>query len=357
MGTATQGTGSPDLYLPTGALTLMTACASALANRHPAEIIYLEDGTKLPATVRAALTKRFPTLNISCQSDAAAIAAFANLPSGLPALLRRNIALGRFGWPLRPDAKPPVWLGPQYRDAYLYLTGNFTAKTLRRKADRIILREEGLGSSYGLPFGWPKAILRALSGRSPRRQIMGEEAWVDLIEISDPTALPPKLRRKSRALGFAEIMGRLPPAEAQGLARAFWDGPTEINQGRVAVLLSQPIDRAGLCSTVQKRALFADVAGALERAGYDVVLKPHPHETQTETRDHASLPAFFPVEAWPWLGAQPFDLAVGLCTSALEHPNPAFSRQNLQLIDPAAFRRGDFSAWPEALAQGLRRIS
>lgn len=342
----------PDLYLPSNPVTLLASCASALAAGHPAEIVFLEDAAPLPGEVQEALAAAFPALRVTCRSDAAAIAEFANLPGWLPRVLRRNRALAG-GSLVGPADRPPSWLSGQYRHAYIYLTGHFVAKTLPPRARKIVLREEGLGSYHGLSFGWPKAVLRALTGRSPRRQMMGEEGWVDRIEIGNPDILPPALRAKARRLTFAQQMDALDPATARRLVRTFWSGEASPDGAGAALMLTQALDLAGLCSPRDMAALYGALAGALARAGYRVVLKPHPREGGRILPALPALPAFFPIEAWPWLGGRPFDLAVGLCTSALDDARAGFSRRNLQLIRPQEFRRGDFGAWRRRLAEGL----
>ncbi|UXU74440.1 MULTISPECIES: polysialyltransferase family glycosyltransferase [unclassified Paracoccus (in: a-proteobacteria)] len=338
---------APDLYLPSNPQTLLAALASALGQGHPAQIVYLDDAAPLPDHVRAAIQRRFPDISLSVRSDREAIAEFANLPRFLPAVLRRNLAFRRGRGLCRPADAPPAWLGPHYRTAHIYLSGNFLSKTLRRRCDTLVLREEGLLNYHSLRFGPGKALLRLASGKSPRRHYMGEESWIDRIELDDPQALPPRLRAKARQLGLAQLMQRLSPELARDIAALFWQGPLpDLRQGG-ALLLTQPLDQVGICSTAEKQAIYRTIRDRLTQAGLNVVIKRHPREADRAdaTDDEVSLPAFFPIEAWPWLTRQKFDLAVALCTAALNTRGGLFSHRQVQLVDPGPFGRKQLGDW------------
>lgn len=341
----------PDLYLPPNSQALLASLASALTTDHPAEIVYLDDSIPLPESVGAAIRTRFPHIAFSVRSDREAIAEFATLPKALPAVLRRNIAIS--GGRIRlPQDRPPSWLGPSYRNAYIYLSGNFVAKTLRRRAKTIVLREEGLANYHTLPFGCKKAVLRVLTGRSPRRQIMGEEHWIDAIQMNRPEALPASLRAKATKLTFSELMDRLPAQNMHDLVAIFWLGrtPPRLSQN-AAILLTQPLAETGFCSAAEKQALYLRMQQHLKCAGFDVLLKRHPREDldAAEAAAPSAMPQFFPIEAWPWLMSEKFDLAVSLCSSALDERGNLFSKHQLQLVDPVAFGRKDLTGWEERL--------
>ena len=344
---------APDIYLPSNALTLLAALASALGQDHPAEIVYLDDDIALPNHVATGIRQKFPQIAFSVRSDRAAIDAFATLPKGFPDLIRRNIAPDLRVGLRRPANRPPEWLAPRYRTAHVYLTGKFVAKTLPGRCETIVLREEGLGNYYSLPFGPGKALLRMLLGRSPRRQIMGEEKWIDRIELSRPEALPPRLQAKASRLELADLLSRLPGNLAHEVVKVFWQGPLSSPVAGSALILSQPIDMTGVCSTEEKQAVYAAIRQRLINAGFAVTTKRHPRET-TRPCPHgedATIPAFFPIEAWPWLTDWKFDVAVALCTSALDTMGGHFSTRQLQLVDPAQFERRELGLWRERLDQ------
>ncbi|AUH66482.1 hypothetical protein [Paracoccus zhejiangensis] len=341
---------APDLYLPSNAQTLLAALASALGTEHPAEIVYLDDDTPLPDYVAEGIRKHFPHLAFSLRSDRGAIEEFASLPRPVPDLVRRNVAPGLRGLN-RPHHRPPGWLGPRYRTAYIYLSGNFVSKALRRRCDTIVLREEGLPNYHSLRFGPGKALVRMAFGLSPRHQIMGEESWIDRIELNRPEDLPAKLQAKARKMTFPDLMARLPEDVARTLVGIFWEGPPPAPITGGALVLTQPIDAIGFCTASEKRAIYRSIRQRLAEAGFAVVVKRHPRERAepAEDSDELVIPPFFPIEAWPWLALQKFDLAVALCTAALNSMGGLFSHRQLQLVDPGPFGRKELGNWQARL--------
>ncbi len=351
-------TPAPDLYLPSNAQTLLAALASALGTDYPSEIVYLDDDTPLPDYVVAGIRTHFPQLTFSLRSDRSAIEEFASLPHPVPDLIRRNVAPSLRGL-RRPHHRPPGWLGPRYRTAYIYLSGNFVSKTLRRRCQTIVLREEGLPNYHSLRFGPGKALLRLAFGLSPRHQIMGEEGWIDRIEMNRPDALPAKLQRKARQVTFPELMNRLPAGQARTLAGIFWEGPPPAPIEASALVLTQPIDAIGFCTASEKRVIYRSIRRRLAEAGFAVVVKRHPRERAEPAEDSEELviPPFFPIEAWPWLARQKFDLAVALCTAALNSMGGLFSHRQLQLVDPGPFGRKDLGDWQARLDDYCQTLS
>lgn len=348
---------APDLYLPTNAQSLLAALASALVTSYPAEIVYLEDGGLLPPLVEKGIRKRFPQIVFSVRSDLASIEEFATLPRGFPSVLRRNIAITA-GCRIRfPQDRPPHWLGQRYRTAYIYLSGNFVAKTLRLRCQTIVLREEGLVNYHTLHFGRGHALLRLLTGRSAYRHIMGEEAWIDRIEVNEPEALPVPLQAKARKLSFSNLLGSLPEGVGSDIAKIFWEGQAPPPVDGAALILTQPIDLAGFCTPAEKADIYNAIKQRLAEAGYQVVVKRHPREMSSLADDQEGgvIPAFFPIEAWPWLTSQRFDVAVALCTSALDSMGGLFSRRQLQLVDPVPFGQRNLAGWRERLDNFLQK--
>ena len=350
---------APDLYLAPSSRPLLFSYAAALLQDHPAEIVYMGDYAPLPTTVAANLRALFPQITLTLRTDRASVEDFASLPVWMPAILRRNLAPRRGQLITRPADKPPLWLAKRYRTAVIYVTGPFLTKTLPDRCDRIVLREDGLGNYHSRPVGWGKAILRALSGLAPRRHFMGEEPWVDAIELARPEALPPHLRHKASPLKQAELMRALPPETARALAKAFWDGPEITLSPPAAIVLLQPLARLGLTSAEEETAIYSGIADRLRLAGYHVFVKGHPQDQRSLGTGPAELPPFFPMEAWPWLNEGRFDTAVALCSASIDGPESLFSETRLQLVRPEAFARGDLSGWDRVLEThlaGLRPV-
>ncbi|MBK5932739.1 hypothetical protein C8N32_10457 [Rhodovulum imhoffii] len=342
----------PDLYVVPSSRPLFYTLISILSSPYPAEIVYLADYAPIPEQVIARLHALMPQTPILIRRDCEAAEEFASLPGGLPAILRRNWAPRPGAWFAGPAAHPPAWLRPAYRDAYIFTTGHFLPKTLRHRCQRIILREEGLGTYHSLPISFGKALLRGLWGRSPRYHFMGEEPWVDRIEVAAPQSLPPALAAKASRLDMTGLIQTLPERTRHDLARVFWSGSPISRIGATAVILTQPIDRPGLCSPREKEVLYERMAQILRRRGYRVLIKRHPQE-HARIDGQNGVPAFFPIEAWPCLSDERFALAVSLCSSALDRHGPLFACRSLQLVTPEAFARGDLSGWDARLETAL----
>ena len=244
------------LYLPSNAQTFLAAIASALLGDYPAEIVYLDDATGVSPHVEAGIRKRFRQIAFSARSDRAAIEEFATLPKSFPAVVRRNISVTPGARIHFPADRPPFWLGRQYRTAYIYLSGNFVSKTLRRRCKTIVLREEGLINYHTLSFGPGHALLRLMFGRSPRRHIMGEERWIDRIEVNQPEALPVALQAKARKLEFSSLLDGLPKDVAAELTRIFWGERDPPPVGNTANICRSRSETNGFCTTAEKTSIL-----------------------------------------------------------------------------------------------------
>lgn len=350
---------APDLYIAPSSRPLFYSLASALREGRPAEIVYLDDYAPIPASVLARLRRDYPQFQISRRRDGDCITEFATLPRWLPGVLRRNIASHPGHWLARPADHPPGWLGPAYRNAYIYMTGPFITKALRHRCQRIILREDGMGNYHPIRVGPGKALLRGLFGLPPFYRNMGEEPWVSRIELERPDDLPASLRGKAASLRLEEMMDDLGPSRSQALAQAFWedgasDAKTVLSSGtrRRALILTQPLARMGFATTVEADAIYAGIARRLTAAGYEVLIKRHPQEGGTP-EGKGQIPAFFPIEAWPWIQPDRFALGVAMCSAALDSAGGLFSERQLQLVPPARFGRGRLGGWENALDEAL----
>ncbi len=105
----------------------------------------------------------------------------------------------------------------------------------------------------------------------------------------------------------------------------------------------------------QADTLYGQIAQALRRSGYQVFAKRHPQERPGSGSDPLDIPAFFPIEAWPWVSQSRFSIAVALCSTALDTANSPFTETSLQLIKPESFARSDFSNWEQTLMETLMR--
>lgn len=348
---------APDLYLAPSSRPLLFSYAAALLQDHPAEIVYMNDYAPLPAEVEARLRQAFPHIALTVRNDRSCAEEFATLPRWLPAILRRNLAPRRGRWLARPADAPPAWLGPRYRTAVIYVTGPFLTKTLRHRCARIVLREDGLGNYHPRRVGWGKALLRAFCGLPPFRHFMGEEPWVDAIELARPEALPKHLGKKAHRLDLNNHLHLLPTGSVQRLVRSFWDDPTLTTSGPSALVLEQPLAKLGLTSQETGANVYASIENRLRLAGYEVYRKKHPQDQNCANGDRSTIPPFFPMEAWPWTDSSRFEIAVALCSASLDNTVAPFSNVHFQLVSPEAFARGDLSGWEKALDDQLAELS
>jgi Alpha-2,8-polysialyltransferase (POLYST) len=350
--------GLPDLHLCNNYRHMMMSLATIAHVGRPALVIYLEDLLPLPADMRMRLARACPQATFIFTRDASQMQAFARLPRLLPAIVRRNLTLGgRLGITTPRNWQMPLLNGQRFATGYVYHAGFFTSKVVAASCARMVLREDGLNNYERLPVPPLKAVLRAMSGLSPRHQIWGEERWIDAIEVSHPANLPASVRSKARAVTFSDVMDILPVQTARSIASAFCMDIPKIGQEgtRTAILLTQPIDDIGICTFAQKQSLYAQIAGHLTAKGYLVTIKPHPREATITLPGVMTLPPAFPVEAWPYIIDQKFTLAVALCSAALVSGARAFAEQTTQLVPPAMFNADHFVKWPGLIAPALAK--
>lgn len=313
----------------------------------PPLVLFIDDQLPLSRDLRIALGS-LTGAEFRCVSDVGAIDEFARLPTSLPDMLRRNLS-----WtgprPVTPFGWTPDYLdGRTFDTAYVYHPGFFLSKVVAGRCRRVVMRDSGY-SNY-VPHRVPirRALPRLFAGRSPRRQIWGEERWVDEIEVVRPDQLPEQVRHKAVRRTLDEMMSQLPPERAYSVARAFWgDHPFPETAGdSTALLITQPIERLEICSSSEKHALYSSITTRLRRLGYRVVVKPHPRDVEDALPDEPQLPAPFPIEAWHWLGQEPFELAVSLNSAALSDDQVSFADDHLQLVPPTQFYAAFWPTWP-----------
>lgn len=349
----------PDLHLCNNYRHVLMSLATIAHKGVPATVIYLEDVLPMPDAMRARLALACPLATFIFTRDADQMQAFARLPHALPAIVRRNLTLGgRWGM-----ITPRQWLMPtlaqaRFATGYIYHAGFFTAKVAAARCSKVVLREDGLNNYVPLPVPPLKAVLRAISGLPLRHQIWGEERWIDVIEVSHPANLPASVRAKARGLTFSDVMDALPATTARAIAGAFCPDIPQFAQpgARTAILLTQPIDSIGICTQAEKQAIYAQIAMTLAAMGYTVSMKPHPREVPVILPNVVSLPSAFPVEAWPYITDQKFDLAVALCSAALVSGARAFALRTTQLVPPDVFNAGRFAEWPDLITTTLASI-
>lgn len=321
-------------------------------------LLFIDD--QLPMTDRL-FRSLTAVANVEIQrvSDRDAIESFARLPRVAPPMLRRNLSWTGRGVPIRPASWTPQFLeGRTFSTGFVYHPGFFLSKVLAGRCDRVVMRDSGYSNYVQHRVPWQRALPRRLAGRPGRLQTWGEEPWVDEIEVVRPDQLPPHVRDKASRLTLDDLMTRLTPAKAHEVAMAFWgeaalDAPSD---GSTALLLTQPIDQLGICTTAQKADLYEQIADRLRALGFGIVVKPHPREDTLVLLDEQHIPPSFPIEAWAWLGQTPFDLGVSLNSASLAAPEVSFARQRLQLVQPERFYPEHWEAWPALIEESFAAL-
>lgn len=345
----------PDLYLCNTYRHLLMALASIAAAGQTAVVIYLEDEVPVPAALRARLAHVSPLTEFIFTTDAAQQSAFARAPDWVPGVIRRNLSWRNL-LPMRPAHwQPPFLLGRRFATGYVSHAGFFLTKVIAGLCDRIVLRESGLNNYIALSVPPLKAVLRALSGLSPFSQIWGEAPWIAQIEVARPEDLPRRVRAKGIRRSFTRVLHALPAAQSQALAQAFLDAPLPVftTSRPTVLLLSQPLEQIGMGDLCSKQVLYATLTAELRRHGFQVYFKQHPREVGFDLADSVALSPRFPIEAWPYCAVPPFNLAVAVCSAALDIGNNTFAKRSLQLVAAQEFTASGYRVWRDELSTRL----
>ncbi len=343
-----------ELHLCNNLRHLMFALADILGRSAQATIIYLEDDAQLSKSLRMRISETYPHIRLLVSTDAAQIAEFGGID--LTGLMRRNLRFdGVRGFTRSTRWALPMLTEQRFDIGFIYHTGLFSAKSAAFSCDHVVMRESGLNNYVALPVPWPKAVVRACVGLPPFRQVWGEERWVDVIEVSRPEYLPARVQAKARGLTFAKLLGSLDEKQALTLGRVFVPTSPELNlkpEPR-AVVLTQAIDDAGLCTSAEKKAIYQGIVDVLQAQGYDIHVKHHPTETPYSLTGCTTFDANFPVELWATLGLPRFNLAVALCSAALIEGEALLAKKVVQLITPAQFNVAGVRQWRATLPDTL----
>lgn len=347
-------TAAGELHLCNNLRHLMLALTDIQGRTAQARIVYLEDDAPLSIAFKKRLQATYPHIVIHYTTDAAQIAAFGG--GRMTGVFSRNIRIDpRRGFVRATQWTLPILAGQWFGTGYIYHPGLFTAKPASFSCDHVVMRESGLNNYVAFKVPFAKALIRALCGRVPFRQVWGEEHWVDVIEVSWPDHLPPAVRSKGRQLTFAQLLDRLDPRQTAELGQVFVPLPPVIEEKSAhrAVLLTQPLDTVGLCSTQEKHELYQWIVNILEAQGYKIHVKYHLTEQPYPLKNCAAFDVNFPVELWTALGLPRFDLAVALCSASLTEGETLVATKVVQLLTPATFNAIGLTQWRAALPAAL----
>lgn len=351
-GGAESGGPGPEVHLCDNYSHLLRASADLAGRKGGAAtsiVLFIDDHLPLDHSLRQEL-ESLTGIRIRCVSDLGAIAEFSRLPHWVPDMLRRNLS-----WhnccPVTPFRWAPRDLrNRQFEVAFVYHPGFFLSKVVAGRSQRVIMRDSGYANYVYHRVPKRRKALRLLAGRSPLRQVWGEERWVDAIEVVRPDQLPRRARHKGSKLTLDQLMNRLPRDQSRQIARAFWgSGPVLSIDNSTALLVTQPIEQLGICSPTEKRQLYSQIVARLRALNFNIVVKPHPRETLPPLPGEVCLPAAFPIEAWTWLDQPQFDLAISLNSAALADSQVSFAARHLQLVPPSYFFAEYWNQWPSLI--------
>ena len=335
---------------------LLHAMIDARRTAEPATIVYLQDDLPVPENVQEPLSQHCPSARLVFVLDRDMADRFANLPNWLPAIARRNVRFPVNGGALPRQWRPPEFSGQHFGTGYIYHPGFFSAKMLAGLCDLVVMRESGMNNYIELSVPAFKGFLRALTGMSARRQIWGEERWIDEIEVEMPDMLPQPVRHKARKMRFADVL----QSDQSGLIRdvvkllAPSVDEIEIPHGS-ALMLTQPIDELGLCSTTEKQAIYGYLAEALSLRGFQVFVKNHPRERSYSLSGARNIPHGFPIEAWALVHPDSFTLAIALHSASLAQTGAEFATRKIQLFDGLAIDCVSLDDWQQLISERLDR--
>ncbi len=353
--------GPAEIHLCDNYFHLLLAVADLAGRRSTKDdrlVLFIADRLDLDPELRRSL-EQLVGAQIVATSDRAAVEDYARLPAWMPAIVRRNASWAPGGRPTGPAHWSMPLLGNRTFDvAYVYHPGFFLSKVVAGRSARVVMRESGYANYVQHRVAPGKALARLAFGRSPIHQVWGEERWVDEIQVVRPDQLPPSVRHKGSRLAVDDVMRQLPPTTSRAIARAFWGDAPAVppTTAPTALVLTQPIDQLGLCTTSEKEALYEEIADRLTDLGYDIVVKAHPRELQRVLTQRPHIPAAFPIEAWGWLGHRAFDLAVSLNSTSLVDESATFAHRAIQLVPPTSFYADYRRDWPGFISSSLSTV-
>lgn len=345
------------LHLCTTFRQLLIAICDAIVTVRHTTIICLLDHQFISENMRMRLSKAFPSINFIYLIEKHELETFSTLPHWAPNILKRNISFKQkslirpFSW------QPPSLEQKHYDIGYIYHSGPFMAKVVSGLCRETVLREDGYANYVIKTVGFGKAIVRLVFGLSPRHQLLGEQKWIHAIEVEQPEKLPLSLRNKARELKLINLLNKLQKKDFQNLAFSF--GLEELFLKTVpgsALLLTQPIDEAGICTYSEKTRIYQTITDSLIKKGLKVYVKHHPNEASFPLNNVHQIPKHFPIELLPYLIENNFEILCSLCSTSTLSDTKSLAIKNLQLISLEKFNKENFYLWPSLLSSNLNKI-
>ncbi|QSZ84898.1 hypothetical protein FYK30_10430 [Escherichia albertii] len=265
----------------------------------------------------------------------------------IPQIVRRNFSIKYKRLHFGAGRWTPAILKDKIFDVtYIYHSGPFTAKAIRNNSNKIILREDGLSNYVIHPLHPLKRIARFFCFLSPFGQVWGEERWINSIEVESPNLLPNRIKHKAKKLSINALLDGLNDACKKLLIDSFeLDDIFLSDNFQTCLILTQPIDDFGACSTEQKKSIYSKIAQKFIDKGFKVFVKFHPKEEIYTLPVTHFIPKDFPVELLQYILHKKFDYCIALCSTSLSFSNNAIALNQIQIIPVEKFNPDSFKYW------------
>lgn len=328
-------------------LRQLTVAILDSTDKKESTIIHLLDYQFIPFDIRYLLIKKFPYITFYFVKEKTALISFNPYNEKNTSFLSRNISIKQLKIKTINCWEPPILQNKVYDIGYIYHSGPFYSKVIRNVCREVILREDGLSNymEYSVPI--IKGIIRSILYRvNYKKQVWGDEPWVNKIEVETPQKLPLAVRYKGREFKFSKlIQSNGNKEQLKKLLLCYNINLNTNNTSENALILTQPIDIDGYCSEKEKLAIYQKIANIFNRNNIITFVKHHPREKQYLLSGVHTLPNIFPIELLPYCLERKFKYCIALCSTALSVNNNSIAENEIQIIPLEKFRKEQFPHW------------
>lgn len=166
-------------------------------------------------------------------------------------------------------------------DIYIYHERTLVSKAILKNRDAHLI-EDGLANyrKQKVSYVYVSFLYRIFKGYNPFSQIMGEHNNIKTVYLSSPDLAFSEISKKVKDLKQEYILNDF---LISNLKKIFLSkvGVDNIENDSI-VLLTQPIDWAGFCTTSLKLEIYQDIVNIAFMNGFIVYIKPHPRESLSE---------------------------------------------------------------------------
>lgn len=338
-------------------LQLITAITSLEHNQAPRRtVLFIEDGFDFTRKQREHLIAVFPDIDFLFTTDQQFKYEFENLPNWVPAIIRRNIRVKtcftlQTIFSYEPETIRPI----QHDEVVIYNGGYAICKAIPSKISRVILREPGIGIYTTLEVQGLKAFLRFLSGYSPYKKQLGEEHWIDNIQVKHPERMSQTLKHKTSSLPDYAQPNETNRKSAHKFLDVFAVKPIRRKSQTLCILLTQPIEDLGF-TREEKKTLYSKISGELIAQGYEVYVKNHPREEAYTLLGCTLIEKNFPIELIQWAYSDQYDLIISLCSNA-NFMYSVSQSASMSLIDSEDFKTAYRHKWTKQIEKNLKKLN